>query len=150
MIVLITIAAIIIITAIMHILNALELIPLKICPICAGVSTTWLVLLILMFGGYEIEPIVPGILMGASISGIAYSLDKFTEHRSTLFGKTIILSAGFAAVYSILEQRITTAGYLLVALAVFIYFYYFARKTAIKEEKAKVRELEEKMKNCCQ
>jgi len=49
---------------------------LKVCALCAAVSTTWLGLLVMRLIGFEIDSLVIGILMGGSAVGIMYLLEK--------------------------------------------------------------------------
>ncbi|MBI2672580.1 hypothetical protein HYX16_06620 [Candidatus Woesearchaeota archaeon] len=78
----------------------------KICALCAAVSLTWLTLLALNFFGYKIDSLILAILMGESVTGIAYLLDKRIKNKlylSLLRLFTIIF--GTLAVYLILGLK---------------------------------------------
>ena len=49
---------------------------LKFCTVCVTVSLTWLFLLIVRLLGYSINPILIGVLMGESIVGLYYLIEK--------------------------------------------------------------------------
>lgn len=73
----------------------------QICPICATVSLTWLSLLALReLNIFIINPIFLAILMGASVCGVMYLVEKkiesagkkvFWKIASTLFGILLVL-----------------------------------------------------------
>jgi hypothetical protein len=65
--------------------------PIKICPICAGVSLTWLWMLLGMgYGMLSIEKyqLVTAILMGGSVVGIT---NKLEEKYKILKGRRILI-----------------------------------------------------------
>ncbi len=150
MLITITIASILGITAFVRLVN--RVLPLRICPICAGVSGTWLGLIAAYFLGYPIDLIIPALLMGGSVVGIAYQLEKkllaeSAGWRSPLLWKMLFIPAGFVAAYGILVQQWS----ILIAALIFLLwlsFLFIAPRTNVNKNK-KVEELEEKMKNCC-
>ena len=77
---------------------------LKVCALCAAVSTTWLGLLAMKLSGFDVDLLIIGILMGGSAVGIMYLLEKkMSEKYSilkfpfllTLFAFTYIVLGGF-------------------------------------------------------
>jgi|SRR3989344_7468585 len=56
---------------------------INICAICAAVSITWISLIIMKLLGYIIDNVIIAILMGQSIVGIMYYLEK--KLRNKLF-----------------------------------------------------------------
>ena len=73
----IAIISIFVFTSAVWVLN--KIIPVKICPICAGVSLTWLWMLFGMGYGFlsvEKYQIVIAILMGGSVVGITNKLEE--------------------------------------------------------------------------
>lgn len=71
------IISIFVLTSIVWVSN--KILPLKICPICAGVSLTWLWMLFGMSYGFlsvEKYQIVTAILMGGSVVGITNKLEE--------------------------------------------------------------------------
>ena len=122
----------------------------RVCPICAGVSATWLWMVIAYYLGVSIDPIIPAILMGGSIVGIAYQGEKrLLQNRLALLWKTLFIPIGFIAVYSLIGERWLWFGVtmaILIALA--LVFIRKSPRTAVHENPT-VEELEKKMKDCC-
>ncbi|HEY4518062.1 MAG TPA: hypothetical protein VJG48_00370, partial [Candidatus Paceibacterota bacterium] len=46
----------------------------RICPICALVSSAWVILLVLRYFGYNVNESLIALLMGGSAVGISYVL----------------------------------------------------------------------------
>lgn len=146
---------------------------MKICPICVGVSGTWLWLIAAKFLGYEIDIIVPAILMGGSVVGIAYQVEKRLIFAGVSASKLFLwkigfIPTGFVAVYGFISAFIPTQiGTLAnrplwwtvfgIAIAVLVVwalrFIKESRLPAINSPETKnnkmVGELEKKMKDCC-
>src|SRR3989344_7525178 len=133
-----TVASILGITALAHF--AKRILPFKVCPICAGVFLTWVWLLGAHFLGYRIDLIVPALLMGGAVVGIAYSLEKRSLNISAerlLLWKVLFIPAGFVAAYSLLAQLLTV----LLFAAAFLFLVSFlllpeSGKTESREETA--------------
>ena len=149
MLITITVISILAVTALAYF--AKRILPLKVCPICAGVFITWVWLLGAHFQGYPVDLVVPALLMGGSVVGIAYSLEKRFLNISAerlLLWKVLFIPAGFVTAYSLLAQLWTV---LLFAIA-FLFLVSFlllseSGKTKPREETA--GEIEKRMKDCC-
>jgi len=111
--------------------------PFRICPICAGVSLTWIWLVTGYFLGYQIDLLIPALFMGGSVVGISQQLDIKKL-------KIIFISLGFIVAYSILSENWVT---LLVFLAIILLILFLFNNKNKKLNSNK--ELEEKIKNCC-
>lgn len=123
---------------------------LGVCPICAGVSGTWIWLMAAFLLGYPVDLLAPALLMGGSVVGMAYSLEKkLPAHgwRTPLLFKTLFIPAGFVASYGILVQW---WGMALAALLFLLgtAFAFLSSKENIQNKKT-VEDLEKKMKQCC-
>ncbi len=119
----------------------------RVCPICAGVAGTWLWMLAARLLGYEIDPIALALLMGGSVVGIAYQIEKrLSQSRSPLLWKTLFIPTGFIGAYGLLMQW---WGVLLVSLTFLALVVYAFLSTHKNAQKGVIKELEEKMKNCC-
>lgn len=73
----IAILSVLILASIIWVLN--KILPIKICPICAGVSLTWLWMLLGMgYGLLSVEKyqFIAAILMGGSVIGIVNKLEE--------------------------------------------------------------------------
>lgn len=132
-----------------------------VCPICAGVSGTWLWILIGVIVGWlkaDSWSLVAALAMGGSVVGIAYQTEKFLrDGASPLLWKTVFVPAGFAVMHSFLSGSWTTAGIALIFLVVFALAFlrlpFSARHgsdTGAEYMLSKnVKKLENEMKNCC-
>src|SRR3989338_11149434 len=110
--------------------------PWRICAICAGVSLTWLWMIGARLLGYAIDMIVPAVLMGGSVVGLAYQLEnKLPPRRSPLLWKTLFIPVGFLAVLYLLLFQWLEFSLALIILGViggggFFFFWgvWFLRK----------------------
>lgn len=140
------------ITGAVWLLNRIRILPFKVCPICAGVSGTWLWMLAGMFLGLlpTSNFLLPtSILMGGSVVGIAYQIEKrLPSGRSPLVWKILFIPSGFAAVYTLISSQWTPSMILIVFLGALSLIFIRPRKEHVPASKT-VEELEEKMKNCC-
>jgi len=121
-----------------------------ICPICVGVSATWLWLLGAYYFGYAVDLTLVSLLMGGSVVGIAYTSEKrLTPGKNGLLWKALFIPAGFGLVYSLLiEQWVAMAAALVVIVALLLIFFLVGRGPIEATSDAAVL-LEEKMKQCC-
>lgn len=124
---------------------ASRVLPFTICPICAGVLLTWVGLIGARFLGYEVALAVPALLMGGTVVGVMYQLEKKFHDQSAnalLFWKALFIPAGFIAAYGVLEQL-----WAAVLLALAFMFLISIALLSSRGESASV--LEKKMKDCC-
>ena len=103
------------------------------------------------FLGYQINLVVPALLMGGSVVGIAYQLEKKmlgSSANRTLLLKVLFIPAGFVTAYALLEQL-----WIVFLLAViFLFLVSFAFSSANKmssSSKETADDIEKKMENCC-
>ncbi len=78
----------------------------KICAICATVVTTWIGLLILKLIGFNIPQLIIAILMGQSVAGFMYFLERraeSTNNKSLRLMKPLAILFGTLIVYWILS-----------------------------------------------
>ena len=151
MLAIITIISILGITVLVWLAN--RMLPFQICPICAGVFGTWAGLLTAHLLGYPIDLVVPALLMGGSVVGIAYQLEKklpveSASWRAPLVWKTIFIPAGFVAAYSILIQWWGTFFVVYIFLLLVSFVFLSPRKQNAVHTGA-VEELKKKMQDCC-
>jgi len=146
------------ITTIVWLLN--KILPFKVCPVCAGVSGTWFLLLVgilsdvLPVASYQL---LVSILMGGTVVGIAYQGEKrFKGVEENIFRfKAPVVVLGFLLVYLALNN-LSWVGLAVeaVILAALVYLFFISprgkKEINIHERSSGVVEdLEEKMKNCC-
>ncbi|MEK7669200.1 MAG: hypothetical protein AAB350_01225 [Patescibacteria group bacterium] len=146
MLFIITIVSIFIIGLLIWLAN--RFLPFKICPICAGVSGTWIWLMIGYFLGYQINLVIPSMLMGGSVVGLAFQLgEKLGRGKSLILWKTLFMPAGFVLAYSILFKEWLLFSAALIFLLVIAFL--FLSKNEKKSDRQVVEELKKKMDNCC-
>ena len=146
MLITITIISILVISAVVWLLN--RILPFVVCPICAGSFLTWIWLVGAYFAGYQIDLVVPAILMGGSVVGIAYQLEKKFRDLPAgkiLLWKVLFIPAGFVAAYGILEQL--PATFILAVVFLLLVSLLLISKTNTHTEA--VASLEKKMEDCC-
>lgn len=151
MAIILVVVSILVITVAVWLAN--RFLPIKICPICAGVSLTWFWMLLgilterLAVAGFQL-PIA--ILMGGSIVGIAYQLEKkLPPGRSPLLWKASFIPVGFAAVFEVLNFHwgILTAIGVLISFIVLLFFWFGGKDHALSNKT--VEKLEKEMEQCC-
>ena len=105
MLIALTVVSILAISASAWFIN--RILPFTVCPICAGVFLTWTGLVGAHLMGYQISLVVPALLMGGSVVGVAYQLEKRFRNQSAgriLLFKVFFIPAGFVVAYAMLEQ----------------------------------------------
>ncbi|MBI4049658.1 MAG: hypothetical protein HY395_02465 [Candidatus Doudnabacteria bacterium] len=140
---------ILIITGLTYVVNRLAIIKKQICPICAGVSLTWLISLILNYTtNYQVEPLILGMLMGGSVVGFSYTFD-YRVTKSLLGWRIFSVLGGFAAVYSLLAKEWIVFGLSALVWLFSVWFFLRKKPDQATTDNTKVEELEKEMKKCC-
>ncbi len=126
---------------------------IKLCPICLGVGGTWAWMIAARFAGIAIDATMLPILLGGSVAGSAYLLEKhLPAARSGLLWKTSFIPVGFVAAYGLALPNWSLFAVAMVALiiltAVFLRPTAGANGAAV-EDSAAVAELKRRMKDCC-
>lgn len=153
------ISLIVVITGLVWALN--KLLPFKLCPVCAGVSGTWIILTALMLGNVIPDSlfIIPvSILIGGTVVGIAYQGEKsllWVKHYPVAW-KLAVMVVGFSLVYGAVQYMSwTTFGIELVALAGVVYLFFIRRgvsgaiHTAHPGDAQDVKKIEKGLEQCC-
>lgn len=144
----ITIVSIIILTSLVWLVTKTT--PIKVCPICAGVSLTWLwIFLGAFFEKLSIAngQVIVAILAGGTVVGIMSKLEDKIETKFILLWKTIFVLLGFSAVYSLITGQWVLVG--ISVVAVILTTYVFKIKQVAEHAVRSGEELKEKMKSCC-
>ena len=119
------------------------------CPVCLGVAGTWAWMLGARFAGYAIDANILAILLGASVVGSAYQLEKrLADGRSALAWKGLFIPVGVVAAYPLVAARWSLAAAALLVLVSLTAYFRSPRKLADTDDAA-VTALEEKLKKCC-
>lgn len=122
------------------------------CPICAGVSGTWLWMLVAGYYGYSINDNIISLLMGGSVVGIAYQLEGKIRPGKSMAWKILFIPAGFAMAYNLIYfswiYLILSAAVILILLFIFL-VWPVSSAVYSKSNSQNTEGLENKMKNCC-
>lgn len=152
----ITTASIIFITGFIWLLN--KLLPLKICPICVGISGTWLLILFGIYLGWleaDSWKLIAAIAMGGTVTGIAYQGEKRFDWaaKSIFYFRVPVILIGFIFVWWAVNNLSWQALILwVIILAAVTYIYFISPALKIFSESGdprKVEELRKKMEDCC-
>ena len=126
-----------------------KILRVPICPICLGVGGTWLWMIIGRSLGHAVDITVLSMLLGGSVVGIAYQIEKrLPQGRSPLLWKTLFIPAGFVAAYALAVPQWALFAVTSIALVLLTAFFLLPRGAAGEESKT-VEELKEKMRKCC-
>jgi len=126
-----------------------KFLPFPVCPICIGVAGTWLWMLGARLAGFAPDPSMLAILLGGSVVGIAYQLEKHLPGgRSPLLWKTLFLPMGFMAAYGLAVAHWSLLAMAVAALLLLATVFFVPRRHSEKSSAA-VEKLERDMKKCC-
>jgi hypothetical protein len=99
------------------------------CAICAAVSTTWIILLVLFWAGRFPHPVIIGVLMGQSTIGVYYLLERKVEKRFHLFRLPFLLTATLGVVAALGEFE-SGAAWLVAAVWLLFFGVHFLHNSA--------------------
>ncbi len=116
----------------------------RLCLICASVSLAWITLLILYKKGAFDDVVILSMLMGQSIVGVFYLLERKTSERLHLFKLPFLLTLTFAAYsFIVFPEDLIKVAALLGALWAALLLLFFYRKNG------KASALVKKIIECC-
>ena len=164
MVIIITILVLFAIASAVWLLNKLARV--QICPVCAAVSGTWLLLSAGILFGYisktDFLPIIL-LLMGGTIVGIAYQGEKsiIWAARNPFWWKLLIITTGmplaFWAVKNLDVKILILEAAALTALNYLLFFHRAGKKitlesagkSLVEKKSGRIKTIEDKLKNCC-
>ena len=144
----IAIISIIILTSIIWLIK--KKLKFEVCPICAGVTFTWLWMFVgLLLGKLSVinYQLPTALLMGGTVVGLMSKLEQSIKQKFVLIWKAIFVVSGFITAYSLISEN-----YLLVVLGIImntILTVAFQTPKGGLETLQQQKIPEEKMKNCC-
>ena len=127
-------------------LGARSVMGFKVCALCASVSSTWILLLILMWSGSSVDPLLIGVLMGGSVVGLMYLLEEKVPKRYLVFKFPFVLTL-FALVYLVLSNHLFSPSAYVVLLFFWIVFVTFFLYRGDKSLSGVVKKIVECCKN---
>lgn len=115
----------------------------RFCVLCASVATTWLVLLIAYWLGSWDNFVLLAILMGGSVVGIYYLLERKLPESLHLFRLPFYLTAAFLVFIALGETWDGAVATLLVVLWLLLGLVYWFRQSP------NMKKVAEKIIACC-
>lgn len=116
----------------------------KFCALCASVSLVWLVLLLL----YKLEkfgnPAILALLMGQSVVGVFYLVEKKVKEKYRLFRLPFLLTLTAVFYLALDATRPAFLAFLIPAGLWFVLFVIY-----ISREQPRLKTAVEKIINCC-
>jgi hypothetical protein len=116
-----------------------------ICPVCAGVSGTWAWMLVVRALGTELDTGIILLLMGGSVVGITYQVERKFEERVTPLLKLLLISAGFIAAYAVVMYLWTV--FVVATVACGASLLLLGRRSTKGSRRS--QGLEKQMEQCC-
>lgn len=105
----------------------------KVCAICLASTLTWLVLLILYYTGRFENLLIIGLLMGATVLGVFYSVEKVVRKELTFFRLPFLLTLFTIGYFLLTLENIYRELVLLVVLwGVFALIYGYRNSSGMK------------------
>lgn len=122
----------------------------RICPVCAGVSLTWGWMLLAYYLGYSMNLTILGILMGGSVVGVAYQLEKRLPSERGVIWKIIFVPAGLVMAHGLIELSwlYLILSSAVIGITLYIFFFTSGRRLTNRKD-GSTSDIEDKMKNCC-
>ena len=150
--------SILVITGAVWTLN--KVMPFKVCPVCAGVSGTWIILTVLMLKGilqHSSDMIAIAMLMGGTVVGIAYQGEKVLlwPKKWPVLWKLMVMAIGFpAAYYSVQHMSWVALIFEFAVLTLLVYIFFVRHGKSVphvphRTDPADVQDLEKKLESCC-
>jgi len=134
------------------------------CAICYAVSITWLWLLALLVLGFKYDTRILAALLGMSVTGIMYQLEDFFKEKNLrrfwLF-RIVLINTGIILIYGILfvSPNTVAVGLAGVLILLLFFFYLASGKRGVvervkeslptKQKNKALKELENRLENCC-
>ncbi len=127
---------------------------IKICPVCVIVSLTWLLISAgIVTGLLEADSwkLVIAITMGGTVAGIAFQAEKKFGWYNPMAKLAIIIIGSILAYFAINNISLWVLISEAAVILILGYLFFISRVSdGIKTvDSKKLKELEEKMKDCC-
>src|SRR3989338_1960123 len=117
---------------------------IKFCALCGAVAVSWVTLLLLYRAGIFSNRFLIALLVGQTIVGIYYVVEKKISKQLTLFRLPFLLTL-IVLGFSLLEFNVNTISSILFVAIIwilFIFIYFF-------RQHRKLKNITKKMIECC-
>lgn len=101
----------------------------KFCVACVATGSTWMALLIIRAAGVSFDPLFIGILMGESIGGLYYLLEKRLDERWHVFRWPYLITATAAAYLTLGSRESMMQTIAFIALMWLVFGIVYAART---------------------
>lgn len=119
---------------------------IRICPICAGVSGTWLWMLAAHAMDIPQDTGVILLLMGGSGVGIAYQLERRIRPSAQALFKLVFITSWMAAAWAL----VTTVWPVFIgAVGLDTLIFLSTRQAAQQKMSVRQKKLQERLEQCC-
>ncbi len=117
---------------------------LDFCAICFSVSATWTTLLALNLLGYFSDRIIIALLMGQSVTGIYYMIEKRVQEGLRVLSLPFLLTLTYLAYLSLNTSKMSiTSTTLLIGLWIIFLTIYMLRSSQ------KIKRIATRVIECC-
>lgn len=128
--------------------------PFKICPVCTGVSLTWFLISVgIVIGLLETNSweLIVAIAMGGTAAGIAFQAEKRFNWHSPMMKLPIIIIGFILSYFAVGNISLWTLMAEAAIILILGYLFFISKfdSSANAADSKKLKELEEKMKDCC-
>lgn len=106
----------------------------KICGICLSFSLTWIVLLVLYYLGKFDNLVLISLLMGLTLLGIYYTLERKVSREKTIFRLPLLLTLILIGYFALtLENLIRELIVVIVLWSLFGVLYFYRNSYKLKK-----------------
>lgn len=114
------------------------------CVICAAISISWLVLLVLLKLSYFNDKIIVALLMGQSILGTFYLVEKKAKEQYKIFRLPFLLTLTLVAYYILEPKQDIASSIIFLSILWLIFVLVF-----VYRNNNKINMLTKRLIECC-
>lgn len=137
------ISVILLITVLMYVLYQKNIV--RVCPVCAGIASSWLLLVALRLAGWPVDSAVLALLLGGSVVGMSFFLEK--KHPMHPIVKASFIVVGLLVAHNIVIENWLFALIDAAVLSALAYFITNENRGTVNSRQKD--ELVKKMEDCC-
>jgi len=119
----------------------------KFCVICITITLTWIILLIIYWMGYFEDKLIIGLLMGCTIIGVYYIVEKKMNRKYSLFRLPFLLTLIFIG-YNLIGKNIELSNIIDVVILLVILWILFLFLLSYHKNKT-LNRIVNKIVECC-